>query len=386
METDNNGAQGAQPSVVKPIWEVMGGQQDVVTITPEAQTAANQTTDVVDPPVIDEPAKVDPPVVAEVDKPKTETDIKVEDVKVEPVVEATVDPILELKVEDIKDAPTSYEDGTFQALGEDFGLTLPEESYDAFKKEHDAKYVLRSEIEKMVPASKEELFKTLDPKLATAFELIDLGVPPELALNPTKEHDEWLARPSAEVVRAKLMNQYNNDEELVDARMEEISADPQKLEIQAKLIKADISVERNQILQDQTQIAQKLTAQRQQTAIQQKTEQANQFKEALTKESAFMGLPLSKEVKAVILSKYEKGLYETALNPAQAQLRAILQLEYGEKFAKAVQSKAKEEGKAEITKRLADVPPKVNQGGGRQQVVIDNQTNDKHPFAYMPGI
>lgn len=385
MENNNSGGQGPQQDAVKPIWEVIGSDTDTVVTAPPASEEAKQTEGTLEEKPVTETTTPETEVKPEVEAAKSETETKPE-TEVKPEKEVKEEPLtLELKPEDIKDAPTTFEDGTFQSLGEDFGLSVPEESFEAFKKAHDDTYILKSEAQKLAVTSKEQLYKTLDPKIAVAFELIDAGVPPELAFNPTKEHDAYLAMESAQLVRADLMNRYK-DEEVVDAKMEELSADPQKLEVQARAIKTDISFAKEQILQEQKQIAQNRVAQNQQIALQQKTEAANQFKQALNNESTFMGLSLSKEVKDVILSKYNKGLYETALNPAQAQLRAILQLEYGDKFAKAVQSKAKEEGKQEIVRKLSDVAVKVTPAGGQRQqtVVADNNQDNKSPFADMP--
>ncbi len=388
METNNNGAQEAQPGAVKPIWDVIGGQTDAVITTPTSTEAKPniQTEDtVVTEPVVEAP-KVEPTITTDPKVDEVKTESVVDTTKVDPKVDEVKPDVLELTVADIKDAPTKYEDGTFQGLADELGFTISEESFDVFQKTFKDNFIPKSEVDKIAVANKEKFFATLDPKIATAFDLIEMGVPQELALNPTKVQDEYLAMDNAQLVREALLAQPNWTEDMADAQMEELSADPQKLKVKSDIVRANLTNERQNILQEQAQLVQKYTEQKQQVVLQQKTEVDNQFKKALADEQAFMGLTLSKDVKEAILSKYNKGLYETALNPAQAKVRAILQLEYGDKFAKAALSKAKEDGKAEVVRKLSDVPPKVTPGGGqRQQVnVVDNNQADKSPFANIP--
>lgn len=390
MENNNNGGSMPQSGTVKPIWETMGGQEDfVATIPPTTNPTDIQKEDVITPPAdITEPAKTEE--VAE--KPKeeaTKEEVKKEEPsKTEAVKEEVVTPTddsLELKVEDIKDLPTVHDEGSWKGVASDLGFDLPEDSFEVFTKTFKENFVPKAEVDRLTAVSRESLLATLDPKIATAFELIEMGVPQELALNPTKLQDDYLAMESAALVRESLAAQKGWTDEMVDAQMEELAADPQKLEVKANIVRANLNAVKQDILQEQAQLVQKFTEQKQQEAYQRKVAADNQFKEALTKESTFMGLKLSQEVKDAILTKYSKGLYEDALNPAQAKLRAILQLEYGDKFAKVVQSKAKEEGKAEIVRKLSDIPPKTPQGGSRVQVVSsDNHNENKAPLSNVP--
>lgn len=389
METNNNGGQAPQPSVVKPIWEAMGGQEDVVTNIAAPTPTNIQTEDVLNPPADEplEPAKTD---VVEPAKETPADPAKVEATKEEP---AASDDVLELSVADIKDLPVSHDESSWKGVASDLGFDIAEDTFEALTQTFKENFVPKAEVEKLAAVNKETLFATLKPEVATALELIEMGVPQELAFNPTKIQDDYLAMDNASLVRVALLNDYvpSKDltsemiDEMVDTQMEELAADPRKLEIKANIVRANVNKFKQEILQEQTQLVQKFTEQKQQEVFRQKVEADNQFKEALTKESTFMGLKLSQEVKDAIFTKYSKGAYENTLNAAQAKLRAILQLEYGDKFAKAVQSKAKEEGKAEIVRKLSDIPPKAAQGGSRVQVVSsDNHTDNKSPFANIP--
>ena len=384
METTNNGGATPQLDAVKPIWEVMGGQEDAVTtVTPPATEKDIQTEDTVATTEKPEEIKLEAPKVEEAVTDEKKEDKPAEEKSVE-TTEDKVEDTLELKVEDIKGVPEKYDEGSWKGVASDLGFELNEDSFEKFQETFKEKYVPREEAEQMRNLSKEKIFSTLKPEVATALELIEMGVPQELAFNPTKAQDEYLAMDSASLVRAELASRQGWDESMVDAKMEELIADQDALEVQAKIIRANVNTIKQDILQEQQQLVQRYTEQKQQEAHRQKVEANNQFKDVLTKESTFMGLKLSQEVKDAIYAKYEKGAYDEALNPAQAKLRAILQLEYGDKFAKVLQSKAKEEGKAEIVRKLADVPPKVNNGGSRVQVKVSDDHADNHPFANMP--
>ncbi|MFA7287646.1 MAG: hypothetical protein WC055_02085 [Melioribacteraceae bacterium] len=383
METNNNGGQEPQSGTVKPIWEKIGGQTDlveIVTPTPSAEVKQDiQTEDTTTPSTESETT----PAI-EV-KPDAKTEGAATETKPETTPEAKTDTeVLELTAEDIKDAPAQYEDGTFKALAADLGFEVPEESFEVFHKTFKENFVPKAEVDKIATANKEKFFATLDPKIATAFELIEMGVPQELALNPTKAQDEYLAMDSQSLVRAALAAQPNWTEEMVETQMEELALEPSKLEVKANIVRANLTAEKQQILQEQQQIVQKYTEQKQQAALQQKMEVDKQFKEALANEQAFMGVTLSKEYKEAILSKYNKGAYNEVLSPAQAKVRAIILMESGDKFAKTALSKAKEDGKAEIVRKLSDVPPKNPNAGGRQQVVAADNQEDKSPFKNIP--
>lgn len=389
METNNNGAGVPQSGTVKPIWDVIGGQTDTV-ITTQTPTDTNiQTQDTIETPAIEEttaaqntttePAKTEE--VKETTAPNTEAKTETTDAA---ATTDSDDAALELTVADIKDAPTKFEDGTFQRMADELGFSINEESFEAFQQTFKDNFIPKSEVQNQIISSKEQLYKTLDPKIATAFELIEMGVPQELALNPTKLQDDYLAMDSAQLVREALAAQPGWNDDMVDAQMEELSAEPNKLEIKANIVRANLNAEKQNILQEQAQLVRKYTEQKQQIAVQQKAEQEKQFTEALAKEQEFLGLKLSKEYKDGLLANYKKGKYENVLSP-EALVRTIILMESGDKFAKTALSKAKENGKAEIVKRLADVPEKKTNGAGRQQVVVaDNNQVDKSPFANIP--
>lgn len=380
MSEQVNGGQEPQPSAVKPIWDIMTSTTDtVIEAAPTPQIDPQTKDTIVETPIV-EPPKVEP-VTPET--PAATTPAKTDET---PSLEP---PVIELKVEDaaIQDNSAKYEEGSYQKVAYDvLGVDLTENSLDALKNTFKDSYVPKAEVEKLTAANKEKYFATLDPKVAAALELKDLGVPDEYLLNPTQMHDQLLGLDDASLVREALAGQQGWDEAMVDAEMEELSASPEKLAHKAKVARLNLSNERQEILNTQSQLVQRYTEQKQQAILQQKVEADNKFKEALNNESAFLGVPLSKEVKAAIEAKYSKGLYDSALSDAQAKVRAILQLEYGDKFSKVALSKAKDEGKAEIVAKLSDVPSKKAGGGSAVVHTATPEDGKKAPLSNVPNV
>jgi len=371
MEQNNNAAaEVAQPlDSAKANWAAIMTSTETVQPVKTEPTIDPQTKDTVE----EKPLEVEKPIVPEV-KP---IEAKTEETKpkTEAKEELTLD-TLELTPEHIENAPKQYEEGSYQKTAYDLmGVDLAENSLELLQNTFKENYIPKAEVEKITSANREKYFATLNPEVAAALELKDLGVPDEYLLDPTRDIDAYLAMEDSQLVRNALLAQPNWTEDMADVEMEELSADPTRLAHKARIARINLQNDRQSILNTKAQLVQQYTEQKQQAVFQQKVEADNKFKEALTKESAFIGLPISQAAKNVILDKYSKGLYENALSDAESKVRAILQLEFGNQFSKIALSKAKAEGQAEIVRRLADVPPLKGQGGGAVQVQSENTNN-----------
>lgn len=378
MET-NNGGETPQSSTVKPIWETAWSQSDAVAtpVQEEVKPADVQTKDTV------VEGKTEPELNLNTEVPELAKEENAGKTEEKPAVDSKSSDELVLTVDDIKDAPKTYADKSFQKFAYDvMAVDVAEDSLEAVQKAFQEKYVSIDKLKEVETAGKERFYSSLKPETATAFELIELGVPEELAFNPTKEIDGYLKLEDAVLVRAVLENQQGWTEDMVDIEMEELSSNPSRLVAKANIARANLNAERNEILNERSQLVQKYTQQKQQVALQQKTEAETRFKEALTNESTFMGLPLSKEIKDAIIAKRARGAYDNVLSDARAQALAILQVEFGDKFTKTALSKAKEEGKADIVKKLAEIPSKKSGGGS----VVINAEQTKGAFSNMPNV
>lgn len=343
--------------------EVDVKQESATEVKTEVADVKGETLTIETPatePVKTETAPATEPAKTEEAKPAETTETK-------PTTELT----LELTPEDIKDAPVLHPEGSALALAQDFGIKLEKDDMTAFKEALKSEYVPKAELEKAQQATTEVLYSKLDPKLATAFKMIDMGIPPELAMNPTGQHDYLLALSDAELIRLKLEGLEGVTPEAVDAKMEEMATDG-KLANLAVMERAEIKRERQNILNTQSSEYNKLVEQKQLEQVRVKQESDNQFLQALGKESAFIGLPLSKEAKAVIEAKFKKGSYDNVLNEPQNKLLAILHHEFGHKFIQTAISKAETNGANNIVRKLSDVPPKKEFGGGKTQESVES--------------
>lgn len=363
MEDQNVGAEAPNTaSSVKANWAALVNT-DVFESTPSQTTQTTTTT--TEPPTstpeVKTPATQEVSTSEEVKLP----DLKAEDTKaVDQTVPAKTDEF-SLDALQIKDAPKSFDANSAQALAQDLGFQLEKESFEDFTKALKENYVPKGELDKVKEMTKKDVLSTLKPEIATALELIDMGVPQEYAMNPTGRHEQLLGLEDAELVRAVLesMPEYA-DADAVDLQMEQYNTTGQ-MAGQAKLARININREKNQILETQSQLVQQHTQKQQQAAIQQKTQSDTQFLDHLSKADKFMGLNIPKDHKDAIAAKYKSGKYDNVLNDPNNKMLAIMYLEYGTELSKQLATRSKAEGKAEFVKNMADVPNKKELGGGR---------------------
>ncbi len=316
---------------------------------------------------------------------KPAEEVKTEAAKEEPVV----NPLFEIKADDIKDVPKTYEDGTFQALAKDLGADLQEESFEAFKEA----FVPRAELEKVAKMTKETLFAEYKPEVAAALEMLELGLPQELILEPTRNIDnaissldEALKFSSADLVHAVLQNTEGWTPDLIEIELDELAASG-KLEHKAQVERLNIiadkkslTEQRANVLNMRTNLIAKHTADRQRIEQQKKEQDTSLFLKTLNDKSDFMGVPVPKEFKDAIALKFRGGLYDNQLSEAQTKVNAILFHELGGKFAKLLNDSAFAKGKESEIKKAANIPPTVNSGGGQKAVDRTPVNEDYNQF------
>jgi len=358
------------------------------TLSPQEAAKANwdaltsDTTPIttVEPKVEETPAAAQVEIKPEDIAPETPsaTESKTEETTETP---AETDLGLTLSVEDITDAPKVYTEGTPQWIANELGIKLEKDDVAELKKAFTENFVPVDKFNEVKAATTESLYAQLDPKTATAFKLIDMGIDPSMAFNPTAQHDYLLSMDNAQLLRAKLEANPAYDEDMVNAQMEQWEADG-KIDTLAKIEKASLDQERQTILNKQSELVNQFTEQKKQEAATLKQQADQKFLEVLDKATDFIGLPLSKEVKDVIAAKYKQGGYDNVLNDAQNKLTAVLHHQFGKKFQETALSKAKEAGKAEIVRKLSDVP--LNKGGGGGREIATTQADDKeNPWAAL---
>lgn len=300
-----------------------------------------------------------------------ETEPKPEEVKAEEKQEEPSP--LEIKLEDIKDIPQEYADGTFQALAKDlYGIDLPEESVDAFKDF----FVPKSELEKVQSITIDSLLSTLKPETAAAIKLIEAGIPEDRIFAPTREIDYHLSLDDAALIRADLEAQGDLTPEIIDNEMEKVASDPAKMKIEADRLRIMLNREKNQVLQERQFYLNKYQQDKQAATLQQREQEKTQVINELNKVSTFMGVPISKEVKEAFIRKYNSGLYDNDLNNPASKAEFIYHKELNDKLTKHIQNKAFEAAKKEEREKLLNVPPKVS--GGKKIDTSKQQPTNNH--------
>jgi len=354
----------------------------------------------IESPVVEKPQDVKNTDVVTDQKQGEETDIKIENPKADekpaeevkeeaPKEESAVNPLFEIKVDDIKDVPKTYEDGTFQALAKDLGADLQEESFEAFKEA----FVPKSELEKVKTTTKETLLAQYTPETAAAIEMLELGLPQELILEPTRNIDNAIASldsalklSSAELVRAVLENTEGWTPELIETELDELATNG-KLEHKAQVERLNIIADKKALVEQRTtvlntrgELVAKHTADRQRIEQQKKEQDTSLFLKTLNDKSDFMGVPVPKEFKDAIALKFRGGLYDNQLSEAQTKVNAILFHELGGKFAKLLNDSALAKGKESEIRKAANIPPTVNSGGGQKVAKELPLNDDNNPF------
>lgn len=267
---------------------------------------------------------------------------------------------LEFKLDDITGVPEEYQDGTYKAFAKTvFNVDLPEESQEAFQKA----FVTRDEFEKVQTTTLDTLLSTFKPEVATAIKLMQMGIPEDQVLAPTKQIEEYLALDDAALLRADFELQGDMGADVIDSEMEKLSAEPQKLKLEAEKLRIYLNREKNQIVEQRKQYLQKYEQDKQSAALELKKQEQSKITDALNNVSTFMDIPVNKDVKEAIIRKYNNGLYDNVLNDPAKKAEFLFHTELGAKLAKHIQNKASETAKADVRKQLLNTPPVISGGG-----------------------
>lgn len=374
MSETSTAAATEQQDAVKANWDALKGWDTDVIETPPAPKEENvQNQDVV------ESEKVTEEKPETTTEEATETETKPEEVKegetkdaaqTEASEEAS---ILEFKPEDIKDVPLEFEEGDWRGVGADLGLSITENSFEAFQSAVKDQYVPKAEYEKALKLSEKDILSQFPPEIASAIELAKMGVPKELIFEPTKQIDGYLSLEDSALVREDLKAQGYTDE-LADAKMEKLIEDG-KVETEAKILRFELGKQKEAVLQQRQQMVSQRAAEIEQVQKQTKEREINQIKEALNNTSEFVGVPLTKELKDAVAKKIQAGAYDKELSSAQLKVNAILHKEFGQKFTEYAKNKFRSEGKMAEVKKLANVPPIKPLSGGVEKVTTQTNGN-----------
>ena len=300
--------------------------------------------------------------------PDTATKEEIEAKKVEKPAEDA--PIIEFKADDIEGNEKEPPEGSWLAVAKEAGLKIENDSFEDFKQALIQPYIKQAEEAKTL--SVETLFTGLKPETVAAFKLMEMGIPEERLFEPTKEIDNYLAMDSAALIRADLELQKFSPE-FIDKELESLTA-KNLLEHEAEKIRVALNQNKAGILQERQTYIDQYESKKEQAILAQKEEENNNFKQAMSKVSTFMGSPLPDDLKEAVIRKFNNGAYDKDLTSAEAKAEYVLYKELNQKLLKTIKGAAFSEGRETIRKNLLAVPPASNNNAGQKQIV--NQENE----------
>ena len=377
MEMNNLGPESVSKETVAPMWEVLSANMEVITPQPAvAEKAPDINADNIEQPIETE-APAPQPTTAPKETVPTETK------PVEEPAEVESGELVEFTLDDVKGGEKVYEPNTPQSIAQELGLTLDTDSFDSLKQIVKDRFVDKEEFESYkARVDQEYISNTFSPEVAAAIHQVELGLPKELIFEPTKQIDELLSLDDVELVRKKYELNPNMTPDLVDIQIEEDIASG-RIDAQSRILRINLNENRENILNERSQLIERYTQEKELAVVRQKEQEFNQVKEALSNVSDFLGVRVNKEAINGIINKLSKGAYNEELSAPVSKAQLILYKEFGERFAKLAQDKARAQGKAEITAKLSNVPIKTGSSIGRVNPKSDDKQDD-HPFANMP--
>ncbi len=374
MDMNNQGPDSVSTATVAPMWEVLSANMEVITPEPATPEKA---------PDINADNLEETPVETPTETPAAPQTTPTETAPKETTPEPEPGDLVEFTLDDVKGADKVFEPNTAQAIAQELGITLDTDSFDSLKQVVKDRFVDKEEFEAYkAKVDQEYIANTFSPEVAAAIHQVELGLPKELIFEPTKQIDEFLSLDDVELVRKKYELNQNMTPDLIDVQIEEDIATG-RIDAQAKILRINLNENRENILNERTQLIEKYTQEKQLAVVRQKEQEFNQVKEALSNVSDFLGVRVNKDAINGIISKLSKGAYDGELSAPVSKAQLILYKEFGERFAKLAQDKARAQGKAEITAKLSNVPIKTGSGSGRVIPKGDNKQDDS-PFANMP--
>jgi hypothetical protein len=271
-------------------------------------------------------------------------------------------PVVEFKSEDVEGFEKEPEDGTWLAVAKAKGLTITEDSYEAYDK------ALEEKIKSIETAAKsitiENIYSELKPETVAVLKLIESGIPEEQVFAPTQMIDGFLALEDAALLREDLKASGMTDEQ-IDIELE-MQTEKGWLKHSADKLRMALNAQKEQIVKQREEILQQYSQNKEKVALEQKQQEAVRFQSALDTVSKFMNIPLSAEAKDAIRTKYNRGEYDQSVKDPKSMVELILWKEFGEKAIKHVENTAYQRGRDEKTKKLHSVPPVSGKTANRQ--------------------
>lgn len=287
-------------------------------------------------------------------------------------------PLIEFKAEDVVGSPEAEpEDGTFLALAKAQGIDLTEDSFEAYNKAVEQKYV--SQIEEAKKVTEDVLLEKYSPEARATIDLLNSGLSLEQIYAPLQEINQLKQLDDVSLVRKALEEATMPDGskmwdvETIEAQLEKLTENG-KIETEAKAVRRLLEAEEQGIKIENENRLKKYQEGKVKQVEMQRQESNAKFEKAMSTVTEFMGGRLSDEAKQAIVRKQQSGAYNDLLNDPKTLAEFVLYKEFGPKAIKNIENTAFQRGRDEKTKKLANVPPVTQNGQGR--VITNTQANN----------
>lgn len=314
----------------------------------------------------------------------TET-IPVEDVKLETEVveekpiEEIADEVKEekpeevegfLKIEEIKleEAPiqlneTEPEEGTWAFIAKQDGLSLKEESYEAFKEAITQPLV--EQLEAIKVQKMDEFLAEIDPKIRLRVELNLSGMSNEDIDRPYEVAREFKSMEPQALVREDLKSRFPQaSEEWLDKEMERlVSTDG--IEHERERIIMEVDAHLDIINNEREERLKQYNINKQSFLNEQKVKEIESVSNALNNMSMFMGKTIPEHIRKGLSTSYTKGQYNNLLNDSQAKAEFIAWKQIGSQLLKNIEAESFNKGLEKVSKKLHNTPPVETGGAGK---------------------
>ena len=328
-------------------------------------------------------AKEDKPNADAEVKDETKTDEKPEtekkDTEVADETKEGDKPLIEFKAEDVvNETETDPAEGTFLALAKAQGIELKEDSFEAYQLGIEEKY--NAKVEEVKKTTEDTVLAKYSPEARATIELLNSGLSLEQIYAPLQEVQQLKALDDVSLVRKALEEATMPDgvtkmwdADMVEAQMEKM-LEKGDVDQEAKKIRRILDANEQEIKIEHSQKLKQFQDRKEQQVRQEKQESVAQFTKAMNTVSEFMGGKISEDAKQAIIKKQQSGAYDNVLSDPKNLAEFILYKEFGQKAIKNIENTAFQKGREEKTKKLLNIPPVTQNGGGR--VITNNEANN----------
>lgn len=284
-----------------------------------------------------------------------------------------------LKIEEIKleETPIQLDDkepeeGTWAYIAKQEGVSLKEDSYEAFKEALTQPLV--EQLETIKSQKLDELLADVDPKIRLRVELNLSGMSNEEIDKPYELAREFKTMEPKALVREDLKSRFPKaSEEWLDTEMERlVSTDG--IEHERERIIMEVDAQLDVINAQREERLKQYNINKQNFLNEQKVKEVESVSNALNNMSTFMGKTIPEDIRKGLSTNYTKGQYDDLFNDPQARAEFIAWKKIGSQLLKNIEAESFNRGLEKISKKLHNTPPVETGGAGKSTTQAESKT------------